>query len=123
MRRRTKTAASLAVLIALTIPATLRATRFVTTDSLGGWMLRDPAYKWASKYEPPHEDPEPRSKQARLVSGLDCAACAGFWIGGIVLGSGLLARSLGGPVWAIWRFGAGVFGLNYVVFHIARRLD
>lgn len=36
---------------ALILFSTLRLTRFITSDTLGGWLLADPAQQWADKYE------------------------------------------------------------------------
>lgn len=37
--------------ILLILLTTLRLTRFITTDSLGGWLIADPAHRWADDHE------------------------------------------------------------------------
>lgn len=130
--------------------ATLRLTRFVTTDWLGHWWIVEPARKWAlnaelraerwehSEYrarhaamgrdhpaippKPPLPDGEMRSWQAKLVKGLDCPFCVGFWIGAGVLLSLAIARAVP-PLLPVWRFVAGVWALNYVTGHISAKMD
>jgi len=127
----------LSVLVA--VLATLRLTRFVTTDDLGLWTVKTPAYNWAARHEPPMPVIEPWDGlpehfvepverirvpgwRLRLVSGLECPFCVGFWIGVIVLGLLWLAGGPEDPAeW--WWFGAGVFALNYVAGHVGSRLD
>lgn len=92
-------------LILLTL-ATTRVTRFVTTDSLGEWLIRDPAEAWWLK--------KGGSWRAKLISGLECPYCVGFWLGVIAIAVLMLA---GGPgdaaLW--WRLASGAFALNTVV--------
>lgn len=130
----------------LTAIAATRLTRFVTTDSLGQWTITDPATRWAVKHEggevengigeviPVHPrdvhhvkdeplilDPS-NGWRSKLVSGLYCPHCVGFWIG-----AGLLA---GGTVAGKARVGAKLFtgltgslALSYLVGHVSQRLD
>lgn len=61
--------------------------------------------------------------RSKLVSGLDCPFCVGFWIGALVLLGELIAgRS---PRWlrGAWSFGLGALGLNYLVGHVSKRID
>jgi len=130
--------------------AVLRATRLVTTDKLGGWLLEEPSKKWAAKHEgeakrrkyrefveeyrkrgaevPLYdhwysgEGDEPLSWQGKLVSGLDCPFCVGFWLGLLALiGEATLGRVPG--VRVLWRLGVAAFAMNYVVGHVSHRLD
>lgn len=113
--------------IALAAAATLRLTRFVTTDTLGEWVLVRRLKDWGERHETlhlgrqPEEDHEPESWQGRLVTGLDCPFCVGFWIGAGVLASWVAVRDtrLEGP----WRFVTGALALNYAVGHISARAD
>lgn len=95
--------------------ATMRLTRLVTTDSLGQWWLYGPAYKRAYGHGSP-------PGWAKYVEGLTCPFCVGFWIGCAALISLWL---VGGPgdadLW--WRYATGAFALNWVVGHVASRLD
>lgn len=138
----------------LILLTTLRLTRFITTDSLGGWLIADPAHRWADDHEaslrlarertiwkmrkehpemPPAaaerltrlestlEDDEPISWQARLVSGLECPYCVGFWIGVGVIGSYIFARRTGSM--KAWRIANSAFALNYIVGATSARID
>ena len=95
--------------------ATLRVTRLVTTDSIGQWWLYAPLYRRATSTQP-------TPKWAKYVEGLTCPFCVGFWIGLVMV---LVLWLVGGPgdaaVW--WRYLVGAFALNYVVGHVAKRLD
>lgn len=64
----------------------------------------------------------PLSWQARLVKGLDCPFCVGFWLGAaVLLGSLTVGRA---PLLGqVWRFVLTALGLNYVVGHVSARLD
>lgn len=118
----------------LAVLATLRLTRFVTTDWLGEWWLVGPAKTWAKRAErvyiagphPPLSEmalpDNPRSWQGKLVKGLDCPFCVGFWIGAAVLLSLTLVRAVP-PLLPIWRLVMGAFALNYVVGHVSHTLD
>ncbi len=129
----------------LLLLATARATRFLTSDSLGHWTLVAPARRWANLRERPVADAphgtQPPSMtdeefeeawlteetnpdlgwRSKLVKGLDCPFCVGFWIGGaILLGEATIGRS---PLRPLWRFGMAALGLNYLVGHISSRID
>ena len=103
--------------LALLLGSTIRVSRLVTTDDLGLWYVRQPAYRWASAH---HDDDS--SWRARLYSGLDCPWCVGFWIGVANTAGWLIARRT--PALAdLWRFGAGVLALNYVAATLDGRLN
>lgn len=95
----------------LVLGLTLRLTRLIIADDLGAWWVREPAIDWA-------EDHPGRYK---LVSGLYCPFCVGFWIGVASLASLAL---VGGPGDAheVWRYIAGAFTLNWIVGHVAARM-
>lgn len=135
------------VLVAL---AAARATRFVTTDSLGEWTLVRRAKRWAWNREAwPHvedgsdlpedvkrtyaedyfrkADPSPMPDpewgwRSKLVSGLSCPFCVGFWIGVLVLLGEVVTRRWR-PLRAVWTFALGALGLNYAVGHVSSRID
>uniref|UniRef100_A0AAU7J7F6 DUF1360 domain-containing protein n=2 Tax=unclassified bacterial viruses TaxID=12333 RepID=A0AAU7J7F6_9VIRU len=132
--------------VALVALATARATRFITSDWLGEWWIAGPARKWADRHEEADRreeyerkranangpmpayahwgsprDGEPRTWRGKLVKGLDCPFCVGFWIGGLILlGEATIGRSRLRP---LWRFGIAMLGLNYIVGHISARID
>jgi len=92
----------------LVLGATMRLTRLVVADDLGLWLIRYPAYRWSNE-----RDPRAETWRAKLVSGLDCPFCVGFWIG-----AGVLAASrfrLARPVFA-------ALALNEIAAHLGSRL-
>jgi len=95
--------------------ATLRLTRLVVVDDVGRWWIKEPAERWVERGEMPAwtAEGEPLTKRAKLVTGLDCPFCVGFWIGAVVLAGHRLpgARVVLLPL-----------ALNEVVGHLAARL-
>lgn len=95
--------------------ATLRLTRLVTTDDLGLWWVRIPAYRAALHVDirtgrPPWWD--------RYRAGLECPHCLGFWAGTFVLATYAAAGKT-----RPWRFAASALLLSYAVGHVSARLD
>lgn len=133
--------AAFTVLLALL--AAMRLSRVILVDDIGLWYVRGPASLWAINHEsslPPIPEVEPqhldevvdlREEEAptlgwrsRLVAGLNCPFCVGWWIGALVL---LSLALVGGPdsestAANIWRWVAGAFALNYVAAHLGSRL-
>lgn len=123
-----KKAATLVVLVL----ATLRATRFVTTDWLGEWTIVRPLKRWAILGDhregrgpvegSDHEvDLHEGGWRSKLVSGLDCPFCVGFWIGALMLAVLPLSKVPG--VGRLVRYAASALALNYITGHISARLD
>jgi hypothetical protein len=113
--------------LVLLVLLTARVTRFFTSDSLGEWWVRDPAEKWAlnnATYVGTTSDGEVYDTgwRGKLITGLECPFCIGFWIGAAAV---LLLMAVGGPgdapEW--WRVFSGVFALIYLVGHMSGRLD
>lgn len=125
--------------IILTALAALRLTRFVTSDKLGEWWFVGRVKVWALRREAPEgaivsdgryqpgDDAMPTPPadwgwRSRLVSGLDCPFCVGFWIGAAVLLAEIVTRRI--PVLrGLWSFVAGALALNYVTGHVSSRID
>lgn len=119
----------------LLLGATARMTRFLTTDTLGEWLIARPARAWANRAEKYaahlgpvdpillEEDVDteagPRSK---AVSGLDCPYCCGAWVSFAALASYLLARRHRATL-GLWRLAAGGLTLNYCTAHLSARID
>jgi hypothetical protein len=118
----------------LAVLATLRLTRFITEDTLAHWMIVRPARVWATPRhaligwtegdgETPARpkivvdhvwedmDPGVEGWKVKLVSGLDCRWCVGFWLGAAVLLSLVIARAVP-PVLPVWRFVMGALSIN-----------
>jgi hypothetical protein len=130
--------------LVLTVLATARLTRFITTDTLGHWLIVKRLRVWALPGHAIHGwttgdgkparaevivdhvwdgiDPEVEGRRVKLVSGLDCPFCVGFWIGAGVLLSLAIARAVP-PLLPVWRFVMGALSLNYVVGHVSSRID
>lgn len=130
--------------VLLALGFTLRLSRLAITDDIGVWWLQHPASRWAGvapslkpigEFTSVLEDDsgvvaggtlyptitlQPAWRQ-KLVSGLTCPFCIGFWIGVLVLVSLAIA---GGPghAWELWRWVAGAFTLNWVAAHLGSRL-
>lgn len=129
--------------VALLSLASLRATRFVTSDWLGEWTIGARAKRWANRREAFVDDDirlADRATQDRelgkmpvdvengwrskLVHGLDCPFCVGFWLGALVLAGEALFRFTPLRVLRpVWTFALAVAGLNYVVGHVSSRID
>lgn len=121
------------VLIAL---AAMRATRFFTSDKLGEWWIVGPAKRWAWRksgvgYSPSEigkrvdavpTPPHWSGWRSKLVSGLDCPFCVGFWVGALILLGDVLTRRVR-PLRALYTFALGSLALNYAVGHASSRLD
>lgn len=128
--------------------ATLRITRFFTSDKLGEWWLVRPAKRWAwyaeawrgvegdypldvkrthaeDTFRTTDPAPTPLASwgwRSKLVSGLDCPFCVGFWAGALVLLVEVVTRRVR-PLRALWTFAAGALALNYATGHTSSRLD
>lgn len=90
---------------ALVVGSTMRLTRLITADELGGWVIREPAQRWAWRHEADHED----GWRHRLTSGLACPFCVGFWVGaGVLAAQAICGRS------PAWRFALAALALNEV---------
>ena len=100
---------------ALVVGATARLTRLVTTDDLGEWWIRDPAFQVANWHmirtgELPWWD--------KYRSGLSCPHCVSFHAAWIVLAShAMFGRT------RLWRFGAGALTLSFIVGHLSAHID
>lgn len=145
----------LVILGLLVFGGTLRLTRLIVVDSIGGWFVRDVAQRWADRKEKARrtaiitvaqnveasgdeptpgaqlwlneqlrklDSDDPISWQARLVSGLYCPFCIGFWLGAIVLVLTVILVPLA-HVGIVWVAFLALLTLNYIVGHISSRLD
>lgn len=122
-------AALLAVDALLATGAALRVTRFATTDVLGGWVLADPAKRWAERHEPGQPfgyAAPPSAPLHRLVSALDCPFCVGTQAT-LAIGAALALTSSPSrrrsPLGRALRAGAATLGAAYVVGHVSHRID
>lgn len=94
---------------ALVLGASARLTRFIVTDDLGEWWVKEPLRSKAAKLDP---------RWDKYVEGLDCPYCVGFWATAAVMGAGAVLR------WnKVWQWGAGVWAASYVVGHVSSRID
>lgn len=114
--------------LTLTVLASARLTRFVITDSMGKWWIKDPIDEAMDGYA--REATEYALRTGTDVhepwwwkyrEGLDCAYCAGFWIGAGVLATHA-ATARRPRLRRAWRFAAGAFALNYAAAHLGSAL-
>jgi hypothetical protein len=123
---------------ALAVPATLRLTRFITSDWLGEWLVDKPLRKWAVNKSMEGQitmmDPsltedqifaglnwsEDQPWRVKLVKGLDCPFCVGFWIGLVILAAAAFTPKILRP--ALHLLFSGL-ALNYLVGHVSSRID
>lgn len=136
--------------VALALGATMRLTRLITSDDLGRWWILDPLDAWVHrdkareqyertlaewgdlKEKAPHPElaaplapgtRQPRRlRWHRYLAGLECAHCAGYWIGAGVLGSYAVAGRRPATLRA-WRFVAGTLALNTVSVTAGKAVD
>lgn len=124
-------AGRLALDTALAAGAALRVTRFATTDVLGGWVLADPAKRWASSRDPRLPDGSeapfgyaapPTAIRHRLVSALDCPYCVGTQA--TLLASAVLAALPPSTrTGRLARTACAALAASYLVGHVSYRLD
>ena len=130
-----------ALFLPLVVLATLRLTRLITTDWLGEWLIVAPAKHWAvetandeqvitSDLEEGASEiwndldwTQVTSWRLKLVKGLDCPFCVGYWIGLVILG--VTAAVIFAPVWLViaWGILLGSLALNYIVGHVSSKID
>ena len=130
-------AGRLALDTALAAGAALRVTRFATTDVLGGWVLADPARRWAARRDPapaplPDGTPAPphpfgyatpsQAWRHRLVSALDCPYCVGTQAT-LAIAAVLAATSPGTRPGRLARTACAALAASYLVGHVSYRLD
>lgn len=113
-------------IVALTAAA--RLTRLVTTDWLGEWSIVQPAKEWAENHDGPqdvhsveNQGRRPDLWRSRLVSGLDCPFCVGFWI---TAGTLAINRLPLPPIMATGRdLVLDALAGSYIVGHASSRID
>lgn len=124
-------AARLALDTALAAGAALRVTRFATTDVLGGWVLADPAKRWAHAKDPRLPDGSeapfgyaapPSAWRHRLVSALDCPYCVGTQAT-LLIASLLTALPPHSRPGRLARAACAALAASYLVGHVSYRLD
>lgn len=116
---------------ALAAGAALRVTRFATTDVLGGWVLADPAKRWARAKDPRLPDGSeapfgyaapPAAWRHRLTSSLDCPYCVGTQAT-LAIAAALASTSPGSRTGRLARTACAALAASYLVGHVSYRLD
>lgn len=98
----------------LGVGAATRLTRFVVTEDLGGWVIREPARHWAESRQ---WSGTPLTWQSKLVSGLDCPFCVGTWLHlGAQTANAVLPRT--GPLRTAYRVLCAGLTASWVMAHI-----
>lgn len=72
--------------------------------------------------ETPPASPRDRMRFHKYLSGLECPACVGFWVGAGVLTTYALSKRNRRAL-AAWRFIAGALALNVVVTETGKQID
>lgn len=143
----------LLIVVLLVLGATLRLTRFITSDTLGEWLIVGPLRRWADGHEAAHraavfevvadvegEELTPRAarfmmtKQRQLRESepmswqarlVSGADCPFCW--GFWVGVAVTALTVVlaplGVVGLVWLGILAVLTLNYIVGHISARID
>lgn len=130
---------------ALLVLATARLSRLVTSDKLGDWAVVQPAKRWAQRNEPhawavgaegePLEAlsgeveeaavreafPDRPTWRTKLVQGLECPFCIGFWLGSAALATRLLPKR--SPLRKAADAAGAALALNYAAGHLSARID
>lgn len=114
---------------ALAVGATVRGALILNQDMIGRWLVVDPAELWAMGREGFNEDPDTSEIdvdpdlgwRSKLVSGLTCPACTGFWISAITVGTYTVARRSDRGLRA-WRTVTGILTLSTVTTEIVKRV-
>lgn len=104
----------------LLLGLTARLTLFVTTDSLGALLIRDPMEAWARRGLPFKGktfyvgEESYYSRRDYWVSGIYCPWCVGFWLGAATMLSLYIMGGVGSAS-ETWRLVAGIFTINLIV--------
>lgn len=112
----------------IAVLAALRLTRLVTRDWLGEWSIVQPLKTWAEEWDGPQDvhsvetqGKRPDLWRSRLVSGLDCPHCVGFWLTlGTLAFSRLPMPKVPGKIRDL---ALDALAGSYVVGHVSSRLD
>ena len=109
----------------VTTLAAARLTRFVTRDTLGGWLIREPIARAMQNYAQQTAQRHQREGRPghptqpwwwKYEVGLHCKWCVGFWLAAGTLITEKATR--GTCVRPIIRTLGGALALNYVTAHL-----
>lgn len=109
----------------VTTLAAARLTRFVTRDTLGGWLIREPIARAMQNYARAAADKHTREGRPghptppwwwKYETGLHCKWCVGFWLAAGTLITEKATR--GTCARPIIRTIGGALALNYVTAHL-----
>lgn len=134
--------------IAIAAVAGLRLSRFITTDSLGDWLIQRPAKRWAltphakqvreafgetdAANDTPLEEHFDKIEgvtdlgwRAKLVSGLQCPFCVGFWTMLTALGANEIVAGdrRTAPAKRVTSTVLTALAANYAAGHLSSRID
>nr|DAO86662.1 MAG TPA: Protein of unknown function (DUF1360) [Caudoviricetes sp.] len=109
----------------VTTLAAARLTRFITKDTLGGWLIREPIARAMQNYARAAADKHTREGRPghptppwwwKYETGLHCKWCVGFWLAAGTLITEKATR--GTCARPIIRTIGGALALNYVTAHL-----
>lgn len=121
----TNTLATTAGRTLVTTLAAARLTRFVTRDTLGGWLIREPIARAMQNYaqqtaQRHQREGRPGHPQQpwwwKYEVGLHCKWCVGFWLCAATITAEKATR--GTCVRPLIRTLGGALALNYVTAHL-----
>ena len=121
----TNTLATTAGRTLVTTLAAARLTRFVTKDTLGGWLIREPIARVMQNYAQQTAQRHQREGRPghpappwwwKYETGLHCKWCVGFWLAAGTLITEKATR--GTCARPIIRTIGGALALNYVTAHL-----
>ena len=109
----------------VTTLAAARLTRFITKDTLGGWLIREPVARAMQNYARAAADKHTREGRPghptppwwwKYETGLHCKWCVGFWLGAATIITEKATR--GTCARPLIRTIGGALALNYVTAHL-----
>lgn len=109
----------------VTTLAAARLTRFITKDTLGGWLIREPIARAMQNYARAAADKHTREGRPghptppwwwKYETGLHCKWCVGFWVCATTITAEKATR--GTCARPIIRTIGGALALNYVTAHL-----
>lgn len=101
--------------VVLALGVTIRLTRAVTVDAIGGRWLRDPVERWARRG---HPETGQRARREFWSDGLVCPFCVSTWVGIGSFATMAATEALESGWLVVWRIVAAGLTASFVVAHV-----